>query len=255
MAPAMESWGWRRWSRCAPRCRRTTSPSSTRWANPSGGTRSWTAYQTASSQTALSTSMPGNYLGWASSSKSTPPDNTSDQKTRTFSTEPRWADQYLAAAARRLLGREQHFHDVSTPNWRHTQFLCAVDGADEIRELFRERLFALELDRRVRTVLVHGERVRIGVEPQHAVRAGDLDLAPIDAARPVAGVDDGRVLAIAQLEEGHVGIIGREIVEGRADPGAHRLHFTIEYPAGAIDHVGAVHQPHAATGGTIEKPR
>src|SRR5260370_41290760 len=43
-------------------------------------------------------------------------------------------------------------------------------------------------------------------------------------------------------------------MERRADPGAHRFHLPVQHPAGAVDHVRAVHQPHAATGGPIEKP-
>ena len=70
--------------------------------------------------------------------------------------------------------------------------------------------------------VVDREPIRIRVEAKHAIGAGHLHLALLDAAVAIAGVDDGRVLAVAQCEEGHFGVVRRQIVDRVPDPGLDR---------------------------------
>src|SRR5712692_8022478 len=105
----------------------------------------------------------------------------------------------LATRARGLLGSQKDLDDVAAPGWGDLQLLGAVDGADQVLQLLGEGLQALDFDGLVGPTLVDGELIRVRVELEHAVGAGDFDLALVDPAGLIASVDNGRVQPVAQL--------------------------------------------------------
>ena len=96
---------------------------------------------------------------------------------------------------------------MAAPGCGDPQRLGAIDGANQVLQLLCEGVNALDLNRRIGTVALDRETIRIRIEDQHAVGAGDLDLAFFDTPRPVAGVDNRSVQPIAQLDKRHVGIV------------------------------------------------